>query len=855
MTILGILHRCFMTILQGGPVDLDSCIVRDVLGSAPSETRSRVAAAGGIAAFLSSQPQFVMAAGRVGLAKGGPGILSNGGGAGLLETPSLPVSNMGAGVGSAAPWGLGAAAQKNNQKGLLGSGPVQPSASSMSERMTLPQAGSLNPSAEEFVPGLRKNGEVKNSGEMADTVEDEEEEDEGGEFVTVTHKKSSHSKPLKGNHGLRAVAAQNGISNNLYSVLGEENSSRAEESSTKSRYPGGLGDPSSAMPPPPLTPLSMMSGGPAPPDRRRRVSDASSNISEEMRAASPGSSTSLGSSNSNPTSSSTGQGAVCPPQPLKASGLNLPKRSKRRDLREKIATRSGIQPAPTKSSLVDGKMPDAPAELDDLDSVGSSASDKDSASGMDTASLAPGAGRKASLPSTRQQKSMSSINDIDEESNLFTDTIDAGGLWNGAPYSSSENTVSELFGEKSMVVQDAAEAPKIDPFFPGMYDYGSSLEPSSYLKHSGRGSESMGNSSSLQTKVDQRLTESRVLRNLGLSSHSPSPPLTSDTSLNRPSPTATDAWNAGHMFDSSGNFRSAMGSTEDVEPVASTKIFGLDEIAPSGSQRFTPETLIKPIGYPGLKASTKGNPQSKFGFEDSLKSSTMNCGEDPYFPDYSYPHHSSASREAPKVSSSEFLQASSSLFSAPVASLERTTWSPLSSDTLQAMSHGQTSSPYQSWPRSFAQEGGIDDHEENPTSSTLFKEKSHQASTKADYGLSELSGMLSSSSSSSAAAAQKPKPTATASVNTELTGEKLKTLQQKFYDVKEERDALKVKVKAEQQEKEAEKVRKRKRLSIKIVIFLFLSFLVSPLSVTLPILNGMVKESEMVQIYPHVQIV
>ncbi|GFS27577.1 E3 ubiquitin-protein ligase TTC3 [Elysia marginata] len=907
------LIECFVTVLQGGPQELGSSIVQDILGSAPSETRARVAAAGGVAAFLGSQPQFIVAGGKVGLARGGPGLLSNGpstatrkipngggSGAGLLDTPAL--------AGTSA-WGSGVRTfeTNNTQKGLLGSFPL----ASYINNERLDANLRLNPSATEFIPGLRKNSldnaktepqngveEDKTDGTGAGRQE-EADEDGSGEFVTVTHKKSSHSakQSLKaGGHNSKILPYQNGVVANMYSVLREEQSS-AEDSSAGSaastiksaaslqqsynKPPSPLTAAFSkesgasirsatkssssilaAAPPPPL-PLSITSVGAA--ARGRAVSDASSTLSEDVRACSPnslGSHVSQGSSNSNsnPCSSSIGQQAAIEPlQPLKAVGLNFPKRAKRRDLlrEKKIFSLGGSQPSVTQVSSQNSssvKSQGAMGEVDDVDSLGSdSISDKDGSNGLDAAPLAPAISSQGSLSENKPGKVQTHVL---SESDQYLQELES--------YSEDKSSTYPRNG-------------------------GSYLNSESYLSNV-HGGETLPNPPHLQGAVvgNQRRKESRVLRNLGLSSHSPSPPPPLDKSSisasgqtavsSRSSSTASkEEAHQGHMFDSSGNFRSALSNDDlwqDVE-ISSPAAQRTSQV--NGSQAFTEQT--KGVSYQGVGAAGTADPWakpanqiagSKYGLGDLLYGGEDFPKSDPFFPSHHDADYSSAttsflsqlhgggsadattsflsqlqgsgsadattsflsqlhgggsadattsflsqlqgsgSAEASfKVPSKpESLVASSALLStAGVGASDIRTWSPLSSDS-QSRGQGESKAGFQAWPSSFAQGEDKQDAllDENPFAFTLYKEKS-QGPLKT-IGSDPLFPSMATSwagGSSLQATAPPVKSLATVSVNTDLTGEKLKSLQLKFYEVKDDRDSLRAKVKAEQEEKEREK--------------------------------------------------
>ncbi|RUS81577.1 hypothetical protein EGW08_010651 [Elysia chlorotica] len=1008
------LIECLVTVLQGGPQDIDSSIVRDIVGSAPSETQARVARAGGVSAFLGAQPQFVVAAGRVGLAKGGPGILSSGPsvamgtsttmqtmmpnikdfGTGLLETPTATFS-MGSkdagGVAGHGAWNLGVSSQQQQQqqslkqqKGLLGSFPQTAQGVRNFLTENLKMHGTLNPSAQEFVPGVRKNSltneskaqstaGMSNGQEVTEDDEggdDDDGEDDSGEFVTVTHKKNS--KSLKAGNSIPMVSwsSQNGIMNNMSSVLGVNNLvSRTALNSSNSVFNNSLPTPSSslssssngvypdlklsnsvaalsssslsstsaasavgssssttatfAMPAPPAPLSTSIIGVGA--GRRRSPSDASSTLSEEVRASSPASSASLlsqGSSNSNPASSSTSQGGVCPPQPLKGSGLNLPKRSKRRDLlKEKLASLSGssqqqgqgqsqgrsVTGASSASTPHNVSFPFSSsvkrAEVaDDIDSIDSGNSgDKGGACERDSGIF---------LGRHKNVFRANNINDIDDEAtSTKSGERKLESLWTDVPGSDA------FVGYRDEPDPDVNKMSLLDadPFFPGVYDYGSSLEALSNSSEGGRGggggvskfeAGDLGEKSSpLQAVVGQRRRESRVLRNLGLSSHSPSPPpLASSTTLQdrgemspfkKPAPLsndttaattttttatgsgvlfdtrATTARDSGSLFDSSGNFRpaldadfyssSSLDSSVDCLKGLSRGVYDRDPWAKKPSESSTAKTKSKfGLGdalYGNIESSNSktkskfglgdalyGNIESsnsktnsKFGLGDALYGdSDALSNEDPYYPssqDFgsgptTFGYHQ-------QVSAEEFFEGSSldslhsSVFSAPgVAHADRNTWSPLNSDPhghsswspLNSDPEGQGSAGYhQSWPSRFGHgkvKDGDHDDEENPISSAMSKKKSAALglfSSRGGFRLSPSTATSETSSSSSlaaaaaAAAAQKSVSTATASVNTELTGEKLKALQLKFYEVKEERDSLRGKLRQEQDQKEFEK--------------------------------------------------
>ncbi|KAK3800116.1 hypothetical protein RRG08_015082 [Elysia crispata] len=879
------LIECFVTVLQGGPVEIDSAIVRDILGSVPSETQAKVAVAGGIAAFLSCQPQFVVAAGKVGLAKGGPGLLSNGpatlpkkivngGGAGLLETPPFPIGSKDTRNGSI-PWSLPNSSLSNsNQKGLLGSFPQTPQGVQNFLTENLKMQGTLNPSAEEFVPGLRKNSVTSENGFQNGVINnsqevEEEDEDVSGEFVTVTHKKSSHLKSLKGNNQ-RISSDQNGITN-MFSALGEErsdmnsfNSVVNASSATSNSIPNHKSSNSlstvltaplsstttatMAAPPPPL-PITSIGAA----NRRRAASDTSSTVSEEVRASSPASSVSLvsqGSSNSNPTSSSANQAVVCPPQPLKGSGLNLPKRSKRRVLwKEKIASLASNQPSVSRIGTSTQHVPRAksPEIVDDIDSIDSGfIRDKDSTGELDS-SRALEVNLKASFAESSayiQQKNMFSVHDIDEES-TNSDGQKSSSLWDEM----SSGTYLSVLEKEPVSDNRVMSVSKTDSYFPGVYDYGSSLEYGIVKRSRGTKFEADGlvkdasslqtavgqrersretkfeadglvkDASSLQTAVGQRDMESRVLRNLGVSSHSPSPPLTSTTPLqpaaenrasffNSPSAAINETTDIGLMFDSSGNFRSALADKATLQDL---------ETFYSSSDEFLKGSSKDDDSDPWAKSSSPmKSAKSKFGMGDALYGSSALFEEDPYFPSHeefplTYLSHVQDRMGAfSKDSTPKESHLPPTLFSAPgMVSTDRNTWSPLSSDSHQADAQGQSNAGYQAWPSSFAHGKLKDGLEESDVSLALFKNDS-QAPVLSDGKEATLpSAATSKTASSSQVAIQKFVTTATASVNTELTGEKLKSLQQKFYEVKQERDSLRAKVKAEQEEKEFEKIRRQ----------------------------------------------
>lgn len=823
------LIECFVTILQGGPQDLSSGIVLDILSSVPSETRARVAAAGGIATFLNSHPQFVVANGKVGLAKGGLGLLSTGpatttkktpNGNGLLETP--PISS---------PWKLGASAQLNNNhhtgQGLLGAFPQLSLHKPLSAEKPENNWRSLNPSAQEFVPGPRQNFpdnnnsvfqngvEIEDKGDKDQDVKDEDESDEeSGEFVTVTHKKNSQAKQsLKSSYNQKVPRYQNGVVHNMYNGLREESSSEkfsaakksdllsensvaalVKESSNGSKngtfvLPSQPPPPSSLVtiaeamaPPPPLPVLSI--GAQA---RSRTKSDASSTLSEEVRACSPnssGSHVSQGSSNSNATSSTAGQGLV-PLQPLKGAGLSLPKRSKRRNLlREKIVslanTQPNLPPPSTTHNLSSAKLPCVMGEVDDIDSIDSSStSDKD---GLESVSLAAALPLKKSLLENKVDNAQPAFktDEKKEESSgwkLYSDNQKPISPWGSSSYLTSSAQFEDVYRG-----QTATSSPP------------------------------------LQAAVgSQRRSASRLLRNLALSSHSPSPPLSSDSPLNSGAATldlpltsvsTSKDSQVGLMFDSSGNFRTSLSKDElwqDAEIVSSParpsilsgkSTTSVDRPKVAASKDETKDPWAKP------SSQTAGQ---RFGLGDTLYGAETSK-DNPYFPghhDRGFSSGFSSQLQGMTETAFKGLSSPALLSSAGVAPSDIHTWSPLSSDYLHSepQGEGQSKASLEAWPTTLPQSRSDQDLDENPFSLNLYKEKTPAMQLKSN-GVNVATGWTRSLLQASA---QKSVATATASVNTELTGEKLKLFQVKFNETKQERDSLQERIKQEENETSLQK--------------------------------------------------
>ncbi|GFO30001.1 hypothetical protein PoB_005650600 [Plakobranchus ocellatus] len=822
----------FVNILHGGPIELDSNIVKDILGSVPRETQSRVAATGGIAAFLSSQPQFVVAGGRVHLAKGGPGLLN---GKWPLKTQAFPGST--SSRAGSLPWSGGPSSSTlfSQQQSLLGPVPQQPpqgigpESSNLLPQKQLPnqttQVASLNPSAREFVPALKRNpsGEVELKSSIPDFIHEKEkisaidpadDEDDNSGFVVVTHKKNSNFLALKTNKhykdvsindmqsissfqtsnislSVRNMTSENFLAPKL-SILNSKtvSSSLPPAAASVGKISEKTINPSTSTMLPPSSPVPLGK----PPDRK--VSDASSAVSEEIRASSPASSTSQisqGSTNSqgsssNPASSSN-QKPVCPPQPLKASGLNLPKRSRRRDLREKVVTRSQHSNLPG-TTFENSSMSshEAKLELEDTQSVYTSTS---YGYGFDDFH-APASARSKVAPAVA--------------------AVNRGGNDPFVDYAASERLNAHLIGTESSLDQDASvwscssgyhnsagnESLSVSPgkesvsgasegvaersYFPGMYDYSGSLEHGldssltldRHLLSTGE------NSSIPQTSNGDSISqpkESRVLRKLGLSSHSPSPPLLAPrhslatpnlgSPSNSPSPPLS--------ISGQGLLRREYPKTLGSLSAPFGKKFVLDDL----DEIENPQGLgCEPTQDSLYDEDLCTVPSSRSWHASFVSGDATHDLRPLHHYDYNSvkPSHNFNYKTSEKGSASEPEPFPATKSTKPRITIDhRHMWSPLSSDSVQG-GLGRQDDGDNSWPSSFSQQ------------------------IRGKMGHENVAATPDSASES------KVRQLVTASVNTDLTGENLKSVEMKFLDMKEERDNLKTQLKMSQATMESEQI-------------------------------------------------